>query len=676
MGIRNKSQDSSLDTSIIVAKTHAYNIDNYTTKITFNLSDSDSLTFTNYEILKKYENIILDYCVWIKLDDKFKYRPEYLSNQLYKTTYLWYLLLFINKMDNCYQFDREYVKVLDPNSLDVLSEIYNTEKDYLKNITVDPNGLVMKALDRGSDEIIRKFGISDNIGQVEYVPPVSNDDMEGFESLIYYANNAYLIQPTYYRRAYGLTYSDGIIEGDIVSKEDQIVSFKPIFLGPECNVLINDQQLLHCPNNSKEVLTFKNRAYLRTMNKVLDTKYEISNSVNWYSIYTNALFAKISCDFSQIGTDIRVKFAFKYEGGTKYDIRNITYTSGMKESIMVVDISQNYGRLISLTISLLADFKNVDDDFKVYIDYQAQTFREENFLFNKDAYYNVKITHNGSHTNVLPLIAYKFKNYKVIDEEDLVTKYVTSKISMLPSLSKSPSTIKISSVELFEGLHLISLLDQNELKTSSPGANYLETVDTNKLHDKNDKLLLYKRPANTGDVNNFKINDYYISANISCMNNIPEENGAMGFFIKGRTRFEENAQGLMESKSMCYLYMVKLENEYTDKDKCLLSGLYKLDPSAENMDLDSGGINFKNLVKIADTSQRISGNSENSTFIKIITRGNNIKIYDNKSSKPLIDFYDSDEIKFEEDEQPTFGLAMFNIRNPHYRNLIVMGREE
>ena len=46
----NGSYDASLDTSIIVAKNHAYNIDNYTTKITFNLNDIDKLTFTNLKV--------------------------------------------------------------------------------------------------------------------------------------------------------------------------------------------------------------------------------------------------------------------------------------------------------------------------------------------------------------------------------------------------------------------------------------------------------------------------------------------------------------------------------------------------------------------------------------------------------------------------------------------------
>lgn len=674
MLLQSSNYEAGLDTSIIKANASTYCLDNYTSTIKFKIDDSNSIIFSNYEILKKYENILTDMSVWTKLNDNYKFRPEYMSNYLYGTTHLWYLILFLNKMTSANEFNKDYVRVVHPDNVGVLNEIYAIEKDHIQNLNVGyPSEMMVKQLDEGSDSIYRKPKY-DYLEYLEAADPnikPSEETIEGFLPLIFNKDVAYLTQPVYYERPFGLTYSKDTIEGKLVSKEGQVASIKPIYMGNSCDVYINDFYLFSCPDNTNEFETFKKRPYSKTMNKVLYNKYEYAESVNWYNAHTNGIFVKINAKFKNL-TNLRLKVSYAFAAGTRYETRKLVFDSNDTDIYVVLDISANYGSFNSITFSLLGDFSNYDPDDLIQIDFAPTEFVEENFLFDKDKYYDLKIKYTGNVTTIIPLIAYKFKDYHAIDKKDLVEKKIQNRIDELPS-STSPNNIILNSNDTFKGLSLISLLDRDEL-ASSLGGNYLEDINRNKLYDLNDLLLLYKTP-NTGSRNSFKIGDYYISANITSKNNVTKENGAMGFFFKGRRVLETNESGFIEMKSYAYIYFIGLQEQFHDNDQCLLSGLYKLDPSKGNIDLDSEGLNFTCLTKIADTSQTISGNENNTTFVKIITKGNNIKIYDNISKNPIIDYFDPEEIKFDSEEQPTFGLAFYNIRNPIYKNLIVMGRE-
>lgn len=674
MILRESNYDAGIDRSILKAKENFYCIDNYTTKIKFDIDTKNSIIFTNYEILKKYENILFEHTVWVELKEEHKYRPEYLSKMLYDNIHLWYLILFLNKMDNAYELDKQFVRVLHPNNLSILNEIYTNEKDYIKNLSAYNGDLMIKSLYAKSDTLIKKpdYSILDNVGSLDPVIPPSNNGNEGFSPLQYNLGRAYLSQPVNCEKPNGLTYSNGYIEGTLISKKNEIVSIKPMYMGNSCRVILNGQELLQCPDNVADIVKLNNRE-LKSLSKVVHTKYELIETIDWYNSFTNALLVRLKCKFSEIvdTTEKKVKITFFFEADTVSEVKSINLSNpNMEEVRFVFDISPNYGKLQSISIALLGDFRNVSDDFNVGVAYMPHEFKYANILLSKDEYYHLIIEHTNSAETVYPMISYSFKDYKQIDKEDLVVKNIVNNLNLIPTTA-SPSDIIINNTTVFKGLQLISLIDNNELENLELNGNHLEDSNMLDLKDTNDKLLLYK----TYNTSNGKIDDYYISANIFCRNNISKVNGSMGLFVKGKVELGEDENGKVITKSYCYVYMLKMKNEYSDKSKSLLSGLYKLDPEADNIDLDSDGVNFKNLIKIADTSQTITGNRDVSTFIKIITKGNNIKIYDDKSSLPLIDYYDANEIKFSAKEQPSFGLALFNVRNPGYKNLIVMGKE-
>lgn len=673
MLLKESNYEAGLDKSILKARDNFYCIDNYTTNIQFNIENKHTIIFTNYEILKKYENILIENSVWMELKEEFNYKPEYLSKMLYDNIHLWYLILFLNKMNTAYELDKKHIRVLHPENIYILNEIYTNEKEYIKHIAADPNGLTLKSLYAKSDYILKKPNYSslDNIGSLDPTPTTPDSGNDGFTSLQYNLGRAYLSQPVSCERPEGLTYGNSYIEGTIISKKDELISLKPLYMGNSCRILLNGEELLECPDNTSEILIL-NKRELKSLNKVVYTKYELIESIDWYNVFTNSLLVRLKCKFSEMKDtmDKKVKITFFYEAGTTSEVKNIKLNnSSMEDFRFVVDISPNYGKLRSVSIALLGDFREVSEDFNVGVAYMPHEFKYTNVLLSKDDYYHLKIEHTNSADTIYPLISYSFKDYKLIDKDDLVTKSLVNNLNLIPNTS-TPNDLIINNTTIFKGLQLISLIDNKELEGVDVNGNFLEDSSLLDLKDMNDRLLLYNSYSTT----NTKIDDYYISTNLFCRNDIPKINGSMGLFIKGKISLGEDEDGKVITKSYCYVYMLKMKNEYTNSSKSLLSGLYKLSPDAENIDIDSDGLNFKNLIKIADTSQNITGNSNISTFVKIITRGNNIKIYDEKTALPLIDYYDAEEIKFSLHEQPSFGLALFNVRNPGYKNLIVMGK--
>src|SRR5699024_2907043 len=166
-------------------------------------------------------------------------------------------------------------------------------------------------------------------------------------------------------------------------------------------------------------------------------------------------------------------------------------------------------------------------DFSAGVAFMPYEFKYTNVLLSKDDYYHLRIEHTNSAETVYPMISYSFKDYKQITKEDLVTKNIINNLNLVPT-TPSPTNLIINNTEVFKGLQLISLIDNNELDNTDINGNHLEDSNQLDLKDMNDRLLLYK----SYDTKNTKIDDYYISANLFCRNDIPKINGSMGLFIK------------------------------------------------------------------------------------------------------------------------------------------------
>ena len=657
----NSEYNATLQEGIIQAKSDFYLLDNYISNISFKIDDTTSIVFTNYEMLKKYENILIENSTWYVLDPIYNYKPEYLSKILYDNVNLWYLLLFLNKMEDAYQFNRAKIRIIHPANISLLSEIYNNEKKYLKNIEIIDNSLQLKSLYDKSNSIIKfpNFVIGTPLNGTVPVND-SNYGNLGFSNIQYNLAHAYFNFPYSYTRPTGLTYGTNSVIGTILSKEDQIISIKPMGLGTVCKVYLNEQLMFDTKDNSED-LAILNAKLMATMKCESDTKYEINDGVGWYNELTNGLLVKIkSTDFATLNINKQVSIRFQFEGESIVFNRTINI---LDEIIFPVDLSNNYGPLLSLSISVIGDLTPSINGVKKYSDirisYSPCNFLFANMRLSKNTPYAIRIESTNMN-EFYPMINYSFKDYHIIGPKDLVERNIIDLSSLLPK-TESPSNFIVNNSAVFKGLNLISLTDADELISTDLYANNLQDDTSTKLDDNNKNLLLFADYEGT----NKKITDYYILSNIYCRNNLSEINGSMGFFFKGKT---------FEGKTYCYVYIMKMANEYTNSPKSLLHGLYKMKPDAKNIFLDSDELAFSNLMKIADTPQYISGNMENNTFVKILTNKNNIKIFDGKSQRPIIDFFDTDIINFNLQEQPVFGLALFNIRNPGYLNMTVMGK--
>lgn len=99
----------------------------------------NGVLFPISDIFMRYRDIIDAYVIEVKLTtderEKYLYNPSLLSFDIYKTTELWCLLMFINNAVNFSKFRfTDKVKIFDPNQLDVINRILNNEQS-----TIDKN---------------------------------------------------------------------------------------------------------------------------------------------------------------------------------------------------------------------------------------------------------------------------------------------------------------------------------------------------------------------------------------------------------------------------------------------------------------------------------------------------------------------------------------------------------
>lgn len=129
--------------------------------------------------LRKYENILKNNLIEIDLSPSYYYRPEYLSQEVFDTTDLWYLILFVNDMKSPLEFCTP--KILIPSSyyaMEIVNKIKNIEEDietsHKQPINVERH--LLKDVNFSSDEIIK---ISNNFRQ-----KVTDDYVDSIDVII------------------------------------------------------------------------------------------------------------------------------------------------------------------------------------------------------------------------------------------------------------------------------------------------------------------------------------------------------------------------------------------------------------------------------------------------------------------------------------------------------------
>lgn len=691
----NESYKASIVSEILSAKEDIYNIDNYVTKISVPIDNKTNLIFSNYEILKKYENIIFDNSVLINLKDEYKYRPEHLCKAIYGTTSLWYIILFLNRITSASQFDKDIIRVIHPDNIGIFSEIYNLEKKYLDDVKIIEGSEPLKSIYAASDRLenMPLFKIGTPYESLDDSEIGSNSDEYSFNPISYGSNTqlTYFNDPKLYEFNNGKwnistvngisTYNSKIFFGDNYN----YATILPTFLNGNATLFLSDDNgnMNEWMKSYNSLSSFIERPF-KPMSYIFESReksrVKVTEGINWYTPNINSLLVKFKVKNYPIQTKSDFKFNINliYEGGNvPYSItKNMTFY-GNDTVIIPVVINRNYGRLLTISLEILGKLSYVNGDFSgdttdtilknldisysyIPLSYEETTISLINKT-NKNMIRDIKLVYDCN-TILDTLISYQGKDFMSIGKSDLVNE-----ISNINTNSYNTSGNMIRIPTQFKGLHL---LDLSHMYSNSTSRNTLETGEdptgsTDILYDNQNRALLY----NGGNT----INDYSISANLSCSNNISKTNGSMGFFFKGKTS---------SGKTVAYVYLIGMKNQYVSAATCSLSGLYRYDSTYENMNIlvegrieDIHTRTLSPLTKIVDTPQYLSGN-ENETYIKIITKKNNIKIYDGTSNYPIINYFDPEEITFEDVDKSKFGLALFNINIPVYSGMSVLGSNE
>lgn len=94
------------------------------------------LLYPESNVLYDYEEELKKLCQSIVMTDdefiKYRYKPKLLSYDLYGSTELYFVILFINGMCSIKEFDRKNIKLLSKQyMLELLQSVYNAEKNYI-----------------------------------------------------------------------------------------------------------------------------------------------------------------------------------------------------------------------------------------------------------------------------------------------------------------------------------------------------------------------------------------------------------------------------------------------------------------------------------------------------------------------------------------------------------------
>lgn len=103
----------------------------------------EGITIPYQNILREhYRAVLINNSSLVKLTDKamklYKYRPKLFSLNLYGTTELWHLILWLNNMTSILEFNKNEIVVIDPANIDILQKILNQENNRLTNNQNNP----------------------------------------------------------------------------------------------------------------------------------------------------------------------------------------------------------------------------------------------------------------------------------------------------------------------------------------------------------------------------------------------------------------------------------------------------------------------------------------------------------------------------------------------------------
>lgn len=95
------------------------------------------IEFINHHLLFSYKDYISRFTVLVTLTDKeflkYQFNPKLLAYDIYGSTDLYFVLLIVNDLMSEKEFSLRTFKLIKPDNIDLIHDIYNKEKQYLIN---------------------------------------------------------------------------------------------------------------------------------------------------------------------------------------------------------------------------------------------------------------------------------------------------------------------------------------------------------------------------------------------------------------------------------------------------------------------------------------------------------------------------------------------------------------
>lgn len=596
--------------------------------------NGDTIIIPNYDLLTKYETIINLNCQRYMLDDDEIMRPELLSYRLYGTVSLWYLLLFINKIESPSKFTQKDILILNPNRISILTDIYNNEKESINNKDnpYEANDYILKDPNTKSKEF--------KMNNRKFYKPIAYDyEINNNRNITTNLMNIINVERSLDNFNYGDNINNNVLINDIkkqkfeindniiinnssstytlktslVSTGDELLGFKPLYIGENLIFKIDDNIVLNLPKNDNII------------EENLIDKIEINvNNISFKDSYTGleSLIYQLKLDNSNFSGKVKSTIKYKRKEITNEEAYNITNDNII---YFIVDTESTFGDIEDITITIEGSNSKIISYKK--IEYAFDTY---NIRSTYNDILKLELTYNSNNISYMKLLlGHKLKHYKQINPNILVATEVNTE-SLRFINNKTNIIAANDSYEniLFNGNNFFNI--------------YIEdSVDSDRILD---------------------INDFSISCLIGA--NSYHYNGSMGIFFKCN-----------DDTKVTYLYTLNKINETKNGTTCYLNGLYKIYfNNTENIDqivCDSNNLNMLKAVKLSSyKSEGITGNLNELTNIQIITEENSIKIYNNKNNNPIISFVDYNPI-----EKPSNGykqgIYLYNIANPVIRDMTI-----
>ena len=107
-------------------------------KINYGLADSIVEGVTT--LIEKYKSLLLTNSIEYRFKPEWKYKPKLAAKELYGTTDFYYLLLILNGITTPFDFKNfSKIRVLDPNKIDIISDLINQNSDELETVSIVEN---------------------------------------------------------------------------------------------------------------------------------------------------------------------------------------------------------------------------------------------------------------------------------------------------------------------------------------------------------------------------------------------------------------------------------------------------------------------------------------------------------------------------------------------------------